>query len=123
VVLKKLWRDYSLGIILATLFLAAWVAQAITGWVEFRSEQISHGEPALVFGSDGYIWTFLEATMENWQSEFLQLLTFVVLTTYFIYKRSHESRDSQDEMQQAIKRIEKRLQGLDGEGRAAKKAS
>ena len=34
----------------------------------------------------------------NWQSEFLQLLAFVVLTTYFIHRGSHESRDGDDEL-------------------------
>jgi hypothetical protein len=82
--MKRLWRNYSLGIVLCTLFLVLWVGQLFTGWQEFRAEQQSHGEAADVFGSSGYVWTFLEATLENWQSEFLQLLTFVVLTTYLI---------------------------------------
>jgi hypothetical protein len=111
---RRIARDYSLGIVLGGMFLLAWVAQAVTGWQEFKSEQASHGEPANVFAADGYIWSFLEATFENWQSEFLQLLTFVVLTTYLIYKNSHESRDGQDEMQATIDRIEQQLKAIEG---------
>jgi hypothetical protein len=44
----------------------------------FVGEQVEHGQDAHVFGSAGYVWEWASATMENWQSEFLQLLTFVV---------------------------------------------
>lgn len=107
--MKDLWKNYSLGIVLALLFLASWFLQAITGWQEFKAEAIEHGESASVWGGTGYVWPFLQATFENWQSEFLQLLTFVVLTTYVIYRHSHESKDSQEEMQRTIDRLELKL--------------
>jgi hypothetical protein len=53
--------------------------------------------------------------MENWQSEFLQLLTFVVVTTFLIHKGSHESKDTDDEMMAMLKRIEARLKALETE--------
>src|SRR5690349_2771593 len=62
-------------------------------WVS--AEQQQHGQAAQVFGSDGYVWTWASATFENWQSEFLQLLTMAVLTSFLIHKGSAESRDSQ----------------------------
>jgi hypothetical protein len=46
----------------------------------------------------------------------------VVLTTFLIYRNSHESRDSDDEMQ-SLDRIEKRLKALEGEGGKAKAGS
>ena len=52
--------------------------------------------------------------MENWQSEFLQLLTFVVLTTFLIHRGSHESRDSNEGL---LLRIEDRLARIEGERR------
>jgi hypothetical protein len=61
----------------------------------------------------GYIWRWAAATFENWQSEFLQLLTFVVLTAYLIHKGSHESKDTDDEMMAILKRIERRLHTLE----------
>jgi hypothetical protein len=68
-----------------------------------------------LFGADGCLPVFLRATLENRQSEFLQLLTFVVLTTYLVYKNSAESRDGQDEIKQAVDRIEEQLKELQGE--------
>jgi 4-amino-4-deoxy-L-arabinose transferase-like glycosyltransferase len=108
--MKKLWRNYNLSIVLVALFVLSWVAQTLAGWQEFTSEQEQHGQAAQVFASDGYVWTW--ATFENWQSEFLQLLTMVVLTSFLIHKGSAESRDSQDEMQRSLDRIEKHLKEL-----------
>ena len=110
--MTRLWRDYSLSIVLATLFLLSWFAQTIGGWFEFASEQAAHGEAAQAFGPDGYIWSWIEATFENWQSEFLQLFTFVVLTTFLIHRKSHESKDSDDEMLAKLDRIERQLEQL-----------
>jgi hypothetical protein len=119
--MSKLWRDYSLSIVLFLLFMAAWIGQTIVGWVEFASEQEAHDQAAQVFGSEGYFWSWGKATLENWQSEFLQLFTFVVLTAYLVHKGSHESKDTDDQMQAALNRIERRLDelssGRDGGGR------
>ena len=76
----KLWRNYNLSIVLAVLFLFCWSIQTATGWKEFVAEQQEHGLEAQIFGDDGYIWRWAEATFENWQSEFLQLFSMVVLT-------------------------------------------
>jgi hypothetical protein len=111
-VLRRLWRDYSLSITLGTLFIVSWVIQTTAGWFEFAADQHAHGQAASAFGPDGYFWTWAEATFENWQSEFLQLFTFVILTTFLIHRQSHESRDSEDEMQAKLDRIEKAVERL-----------
>ena len=110
--MTRLWRDYSLSLVLAAMFLVSWLIQTGTGWVEFVSEQQQHGQTAAVFGPDGYVWRWAESTFENWQSEFLQLFTFVVLTTFLIHRKSHESKDSDEEMQAALQRIEKAVKQL-----------
>ncbi|MGH2585870.1 MAG: DUF6766 family protein [Dehalococcoidia bacterium] len=53
-----------------------------------------------------------EATFENWQSEFLRLLAFVVLTSFLIHKGSHESKDADEQLQATVDRIEQRLNAL-----------
>src|SRR5688500_7785487 len=72
--------NYGLSIVLAILFLTALTLQTWMGWREFVSESTQHGEVPQWFGDNGYIWSWGLSTFENWQSEFLQLLTFVVLT-------------------------------------------
>lgn len=83
-----------------------------TGWREFEAEQREHQQPAEVFGDDGYVWSWAEATFENWQSEFLQLFTMVALTSFLVFKGSPESRDGDDEMKATLERIERRLDNL-----------
>jgi hypothetical protein len=114
-----LWRNYNLSIVLGLLFLVSWVLQTWTGWVEFQSQQEQHSQAAAIFGQEGYIWTWAASTFENWQSEFLQLLTFVVLTTYLIHRGSHESKDSDEQVQRSLERIERRLDSLVVSGNAS----
>ena len=125
--MKRPWPlgNYGLAWVLLALFLSSWVLQTWTGWREFQAEQAEHGQPAEVFGDDGYVWNWAEATFENWQSEFLQLLTMVVLTSVLIFKGSSESKDGDDEMKEALDRIERRLDELSGQegGPAANRAN
>lgn len=119
--MRKLWRDYSLSIVLFVLFFISLVGQTWTGWRQFQAEQKEHGQPAAVFGADGYIWAWGEATLENWQSEFLQLFSFVVLTAFLIHKNSHESKDSDERMQAQLNRIEAMLRRAESEEQAKAK--
>jgi hypothetical protein len=118
--MRRLWRNYSLSITLAVLFLLSWLGQLVTQWFNWANDQREHGQ-ALEVGQ--FLWQFWTSTLENWQSEFLQLLTFVVLTSFLIHRQSPESKDSDEQMQQSLDRIEKRLKALEGEGGKSKAAS
>jgi hypothetical protein len=52
---------------------------------------------------------FGQSTLENWQSEFLQLFSFVTLAALFIHKGSAESKDSDEEVEASLRRIEENL--------------
>ncbi len=110
--MANLWRNYGLSITLAALFLFSWGLQTWMGWVDFAAEQEQHDQAAEPFGDDGYFWHWGEATFENWQSEFLQLFTFVVLTTYLVHKKSHESPDTDYETEASLRRIEAKVDAL-----------
>jgi hypothetical protein len=85
--------DYGLVVVLGLLFLGSWGLQAI-----------------FQVGVNGDTWgKFWASTMENWQSEYLQLFSFVALTTYLIFRGSHESRDSDDEVNEKLDEILRRL--------------
>jgi hypothetical protein len=109
---RRLWRDYGLSITLAVLFLIAWGLQTWTGWVEYVADQATHGQPAQAFGDDGYVWRWAQATFENWQSEFLQVFVFIVLTTFLVHRKSHESPDTDYETEAALRRIEAKVDAL-----------
>ena len=108
----KLSRDYALGWVLLTLFIIFWIGQTIVGWQEFAAEQTEHGQLAQVFGDDGYVWNWARTTLENWQSEMLQLFAMVALTSFLIFKGSPESKDGDEEMKQTLVRLERRLEEL-----------
>lgn len=117
--MKRIWKDYNLSIVLAVCFLASLAGQFFVGLRHFQSEQSALGQAATIWGEDGYIWAFGDAVLENWQSEFLQLLTFVIFTTYLVHKGSHESKDSEEAMKAQLDRIEARLAKLTaGSGRS-----
>jgi hypothetical protein len=110
---RALWRDYGLSITLAVLFLVSLGLQTWMGWQDFAAEQLAHGETATPFGEGGYFWRWGEATFENWQSEFLQLFTFVVLTTFLVHRRSHESPDTDYDTEASLRRIEAKIDALE----------
>jgi hypothetical protein len=102
----KIFKDYSLSITLATLFVVSWLGHGYFQFKEFVNHAHTHGEELQL---QEFWYEFAASTLENWQSEFLQLLAFVVLTTYLIHKNSPESRDSNEKMQATLERIDKKL--------------
>ncbi len=82
------------GLLLANLALFAtfFVGMIISGVQVYNADQVEHGQPTVSLG--GYLTTgdFVEATFENWESEFLQMGMYVVLTAYLIQKGSSESK-------------------------------
>lgn len=79
----EVWRDFGFSITLAILFLSSWGGQAIAQWQEFTDEQAEHQQEAS-FGD--FAASFSSSTLENWQSEFLQLFSFVVLSAMLIHE-------------------------------------
>jgi hypothetical protein len=41
----RLWRDYSLSITAAVLFLVTWLLYAVVEWFDFKNEMSWYGEP------------------------------------------------------------------------------
>jgi hypothetical protein len=103
--------NYGLSLVLLTLFLTSWIGQFFVQKSVVAKEAQEHGQ---AFAWSDFWPQFWHSTLENWQSEFLQLLTFVVLTAYLIHRSSHESRDADDEMQAALERIEAKVDALEG---------
>jgi hypothetical protein len=103
---RSVWREFGLGLALTTLFFATWIAQAIAEWQVYTDDQLEHGEPVK---AGDFFSHFAQSTLENWQSEFLQLFAFVVLAALYIHKGSGESKDGTDKMEASLRRIEEHL--------------
>ncbi|MGH8928817.1 MAG: DUF6766 family protein [Acidimicrobiia bacterium] len=102
-------HDHLLSLVLLALFLLSWIGQMYFQYLHEIDEARQHGEARAAILSSNFLHSFLASTLENWQSEFLQLLTFVVLATYLIHRGSPQSRDTEDEMAEDIKAIRKKL--------------
>jgi len=85
-------RDRGLTLALLGLFVASLLGQLMFGWSEYNQTHVEHSEPAVDFAgymTSGHPW---EAIFENWESEFLQMAVFVLLTTVLVQRGSPESR-------------------------------
>ena len=102
-------HDHLLSLVLFGLFLLSWIGQLVFQYLHELDEARQHGENLGSATSLEFLHSFLASTFENWQSEFLQLLSFVVLATYLIHRGSPQSRDTEDEMAEDIKAIRKSL--------------
>jgi hypothetical protein len=103
---QRTWSNFGLSIAFCILFFVSWAAHGVAQWQEYTDNQRDHKESVEAgdFAAD-----FTAATLENWQSEFLQLFSFVVLSALLIHKGSAESKDSDDRIEERLKRIEQKL--------------
>jgi len=86
-------RNNGLTLVLLILFAASILGHALAGWRVELEDALRHGD------SGGSLWAyvvspqFLSSVFENWESEFLQMAAYVVLTAVLIQRGSSESRD------------------------------
>jgi hypothetical protein len=90
-------RNNGLSVALFALFLFSLAGQVLTGHHEYNADQRDHDEPEI--GLAGYLGTghFVEAVFENWESEFLQMASYVLLTVFLRQKGSPESKKLDEE--------------------------
>jgi len=86
-------RNNGLTITLMAMFALALIGQWLTGWSANNDELLRHGEAAiapLAYLGDA---AFMSSVFENWESEFLQMAVYVVLTAILVQRGSAESKD------------------------------
>ncbi|HYJ82701.1 MAG TPA: DUF6766 family protein, partial [Allosphingosinicella sp.] len=110
--MAKLFKNNGLTIVLMLLFLASILGQWIAGWMVQNEELVRHGEEALSLAAYAVDPEFVSSVFENWESEFLQMSAYVVLTAILVQKGSAESRDPDDPPR------DENLATLDNAGRA-----
>ena len=93
----KFLKNNSLSIVFFVLFLIALGGQAVTGLKEHNQEMQEEGGQQLNMGQYITSGHFLQSTFENWESEFLQMALFLILTMFLYQKGSSESKDPDKE--------------------------
>ena len=95
--MKRFFKNNGLSIVFALLFIVSLVGQALTGFKEHNQQLQEDGAPQITFSKYLSSGHFLQATFENWESEFLQMALFVVLTIFLFQKGSAESKDPESD--------------------------
>ncbi len=87
------WRDNGLSLVVFGLFLLFVTGQTLTGLKDHNNQQKLHREAPDSLAAYLVSGDFHEAIFENWESEFLQMGAYIVLTTYLFQRGSSESKD------------------------------
>jgi hypothetical protein len=82
----------SLLIVMTLIFFGSWFAHSVTSWTEFNSQQVEHHQAEVSWLTFLGKPTFWEQTLQNWQSEFLAVGSFVVFSVYLRQRSSPESK-------------------------------
>lgn len=86
------WQRNGLSLVLTAIFAAFLLGQVLTGQASWNEELVREGRAPLdlaAYFSSGH---FISATFENWESEFLQMGMYVLLTVWLRQLGSAESR-------------------------------
>jgi hypothetical protein len=95
-------KAYSFGIITGLLFLLSWVGQFIFQMIEVRNDAMEHGQ---AFEWSQFLPQFFSATLENWQSEFLQLVWQAAGLAFFFFWGSSQSKEGDERLEAKIDRL------------------
>jgi hypothetical protein len=90
--MKRWLKNNSLSLVMFGLFFVFLVSQSVTGYWHFNEEQQTHHEPAVTYTTYVRSGNFIESVFENWESEFLQMGMYVILTVFLFQQGSAESK-------------------------------
>lgn len=85
-------KNNSLSLVFIVLFFVALIGQIFTGFAEHNKERKQEGHSEVSMSAYLHSGHFIQSTFENWESEFLQMALFVVLTISLRQKGSSESK-------------------------------
>lgn len=90
--MQQFLKNNSLSIVVFVLFLVFLVGHSISGLHQYNQQQQEHSQPTVSYGKYLTSGDFVESVFENWESEFLQMGSYVLLTVYLRQKGSAESK-------------------------------
>ncbi|HUQ40115.1 MAG TPA: DUF6766 family protein, partial [Acidimicrobiales bacterium] len=90
--MRRFLRNNGLTLASVVFFLLFLGGQILTGQRSYNAEQKDHDEPTIAMSAYLRTGHFVEATFENWESEFLQMGSYVLLTVWLRQRGSPESK-------------------------------
>ncbi|GAB2562247.1 DUF6766 family protein [Spirosoma areae] len=90
--MKKFLHENGLSLLFLFITVVTLMGQLLVGWHEFNDELSDYGKAPLAL--TGYLTSghCIESVFENWESEFLQMGLYVILTVSLYQKGSSESK-------------------------------
>lgn len=99
---STIFSNYSFFWVTLILFLGSLIGHWIFGWFAFEQEQLALNQPVLV--SD-FVVEAMRDTLENWQSEFLQLIWQVAGLAYLLHLGSPQSKEGDERKEEKLDKI------------------
>jgi uncharacterized protein DUF6766 len=99
---KSIWTRYGFAWVTGALFLITLTGHWIFGWYAYANEQLALKQPVEI--SD-YTMQMMRDMLENWQSEFLQLLWQVAGLAILLHVGSPQSKEGEDRIEAKIDAI------------------
>jgi hypothetical protein len=90
-----------LSVAFGLLFAASLIGQAFSGLAYYNQEQVASNLEEITFWQYVTSSSFAVDVSENWQSEYLQFLLFIVLTVWLVQQGSPESKSIDKRGQQS----------------------
>lgn len=90
--LRGLVFSRSLGLVMGAFFALSWAAQSVAGWAAYNSDRLARYEDAVSWGGYAASPDMWNRTSQNWQSEFLAVVSMIVLSIYLRQRGSPESK-------------------------------
>jgi hypothetical protein len=82
----------SLVLVMTSVWLLSWLAQSITGRINYNADQFDHHQASLSWLQYVGSSDFWDRTLQNWQSEFLAVGSMAILAVYLRQRGSPESK-------------------------------
>jgi hypothetical protein len=91
--MRRAVHDHALGLLFGVLFLGALAGQAFAGHADYNAHQVADGLATVSLGHYVTSSSFAVDVAENWQSEYLQFLLFIMATVWLLQRGSPESKE------------------------------
>lgn len=108
----NIFQKYGYVWVTLALFLFSLFGHWMFAWYAYQEEQYAHNQPVEV---KNYIIETSRDTLENWQSEFLQLIWQVAGLAFLLYIGSPQSKEGDDRKEAKLDAILKAVDKQNGE--------
>jgi hypothetical protein len=91
--MRQKLRDNGLSLVMFGVFVLLLLSQTLAGYFNYNEDRQAHQQPAITYGQylgSSHLWS---SVCENWESEFLQMAAYVILTVFLFQRGSAESKD------------------------------